>query len=288
MGQPRAFIAELATRLEAAREAEAQWALERKGPGRSRYQQILTEARQLRRELLTAARYHLRHNRSARARVASVGRRKDVATLVQDLYSLGDLLRSKSDAFAADTTLDPEQAASRAERAAQALSRALSEVRDNRLAIAALSTRNRAFTLLSASVRELRAAGRYAFRHDPDRRRRFASHYRRRNRRGAGSRRAQTPHPPDPGRPLPGYDIGVTVREPQEQGPAVLRRAVYPCVGSAAPDEPATGICRANPAQGVARVIRTPPCHHLTGADPPVAEIEAPVGDTSPQIQRAR
>ena len=46
VGQPRTFLAELATRLEAAREAEAQWALERKGPGRSRYQQILTEARQ--------------------------------------------------------------------------------------------------------------------------------------------------------------------------------------------------------------------------------------------------
>jgi hypothetical protein len=66
---------------------------------------------------------------------------------------------------------------------ALSLSLAVSEARLGAASSAALELRNRAFTHMDDLVSELRAAGRYAFRHDADMAKRFTSRHRRRLRR---------------------------------------------------------------------------------------------------------
>jgi len=102
-----------------------------------------------------------------------------VPDLVEDLLVLATLVDRNLPAFEVDETFDAPAQAEAARSAAAELAAGLSEARlpDDRLATRLL--RDQAFTHLATRVAALREAGRYAYRHEPERAAAFASDHRR-------------------------------------------------------------------------------------------------------------
>jgi hypothetical protein len=183
VGISSALTDDLALRLQAAREAQSAWASFRDGIARAPLAALEARAESHRRDMLAACRFGLRRTCDARVSLASFRGRAGLDGLVQDLFDLATLAERHAGAFERDRSFDAGESIFEARELARSLSLAVSEARLGAASSAALELRNRAFTHMDELVSELRAAGRYAFRHDPDTAKRFTSRHRQKLRR---------------------------------------------------------------------------------------------------------
>ena len=171
------------TAVVACREAQTAWLLVRSGFKDEDLAAAEDEARRLRRDMVSALRFHLADDAGVQRAVdrVQVGQRR--ADLVEDLLVVAALVESHAGAFEADRTFDQSELPAQARAVANRLRTALASRDRAGQMRAAVDTRDRAFTLLDSRLKRLRAAGRHAFRGEPDRLPSFGSAYGRRMRR---------------------------------------------------------------------------------------------------------
>ena len=158
----------LTSRLGAARYAQASWDAVRstRKPEEVRAQE--DAAYDLRGDLVAASRWNLRHDRIAQGTLNAIQEGDGIADLITDLDALAVLILNNQAAFTHDAHFDAQASAVHAQEVAQAL-RAVEAERSGEGREDALQLRDRAWTHLEVLMAELRAAGRYVFRKDPDR-----------------------------------------------------------------------------------------------------------------------
>src|SRR5690606_19132231 len=178
----------------ATRQAQSQWVVVR-DRGKPQAQRDRERAGvELRSDIVAACRWNLRHDPAALAVFDEIVQGEGIADLVQDLVNLAALLGQHESAFDDDETLDAPAQAEAARSTAEEITAGLSELRTAGDHEAAKILRDRAHTHLATLVGDLREAGRYAFRKEPQRAAVFGSEYQRRAharaRRRAASRAA--------------------------------------------------------------------------------------------------
>lgn len=182
VGLEPGFADVLAARLDRARRAQAAYAAKRgKRAETRRLAELEARAESLRREIADAARWHLRHRPGDLVPFRAPRRGRE--SLAHALFNLATALESRAGLFALDPRFDPAAQAAEARRVARDLSEAISESRQDTERPRLRAERDRAFAELNATVREIRAAGRYVFRGEPRLARHFTSAPRRRRRR---------------------------------------------------------------------------------------------------------
>ena len=171
-------IADLASATTGTFDAERLWAQVRESRATpSSVRQVLGAAEAMRRELLTVIGYHF-SDAETQAFLRAVRDGYGAADLHQDLGELRAFLEAKPNAFAGDETVDPAALigeCARLEGELVATKGADAEL-DRRQRY---TTRNQAAAHLLRVMGELRRAGKYAFRGDPERAALFASAYNR-------------------------------------------------------------------------------------------------------------
>jgi hypothetical protein len=182
VGMAPDFIRDFEVRIQAARDAQSAWMAFRDRSKPIELAELETQASALRRAIMFAARFSLRHLREAQLALAAIRNGIGVDDLIQDLFDLAAILEKHAPAFDADRSFDVLARIAEARDLARKLSLAVSETRLGAEAAATRDLRNRAFTYMDDLVLELRLAGRYAFRDDPETSRRFASRYLRKRR----------------------------------------------------------------------------------------------------------
>jgi hypothetical protein len=185
VGLPSDFLVDLEQRVNAARQAQSTWVSVRDQTKSTALVELEAHADDLRSELIAAGRFNLHDDREAQATLSSIRGGETVADLVQDLFDLATVYESRLDAFAADQSFDAPARVAEARTVAAELSQSISDERLDPEPAGTREMRDRAFTYLDDLVTQLRQAGRYVFRNNPEIARRFASRYRRRQRRGA-------------------------------------------------------------------------------------------------------
>jgi hypothetical protein len=186
VGIERDALARLRQAIDAAREAQSQWAVVRDGSKSEAQREREKRGERLRSDMLAASRWSLREDRVALGTLSAIAVGEGVADLIQDLNDLAELVSRKRQAFAGDTTFDAARAAEEARSLASELAAGTSSERLVGDQAAAKALRDRAYTHLDDLVAELREAGQYAFRKDARLRQQFSSPYLRRRRRAAG------------------------------------------------------------------------------------------------------
>jgi hypothetical protein len=185
VGAPADFKAQLELRISAAREAQSDWVAVRDRSKSSSLVELEERAVALRSELIAAGRFNLR-GREGQSTLTQIRGGEGVADLVQDLFDLAVLLEKNADAFARDQSFDVAARVTEARSLGDALSAGVSQQRLGPEPGSARDLRDRAFTYLDDLVVEVRAAGRYAFRLEPQQAKAFTSRHRRRARTKAG------------------------------------------------------------------------------------------------------
>ena len=177
------FAADLQQRDDAARQAQSIWVSVRDQTKSGTLIELEARATALRSELMAAGRYNLRADPEAQATLSSIRGGETVADLVQDLFDLAAVYEGRFDAFAADQSFDAPARVAEARAVAQELSQSVSDERHDPQPAGTREMRDRAFTYLDDLVSQIREAGRYVFRRQPEIARHFTSRYRRRQRR---------------------------------------------------------------------------------------------------------
>lgn len=199
VGLDPALISSLRAAIAAARQAQSQWTIvrDRSKPRAQREREVAGEV--LRRELVAAIRWNLHRDQQAQGVLDRIAKGEGVPDLVQDLEDLAALITSHQADFVLDTTFDAPARAEIARTMASEISEGLALGRADVDQAASKRLRDRAYTHLVRVVAEIRRAGRYAFREQPQRAAVFTSRYRRRIRRAALRRRgAAAPAVVDP------------------------------------------------------------------------------------------
>lgn len=168
VGVDAEVLAQLAQATAALTRAEARWQVARDGTTPRELAAREVELSALRSRIVAAIRFNLPDDERADAVADAVMEGTGLGDLAMDLQVLAALLRSRPDGFARDATFDPAASASAAEEGAAELSNLhavfLARASDRSM----LDLRNRAFTHADALLRQVRRAGRYAFRDQPD------------------------------------------------------------------------------------------------------------------------
>ena len=185
------LIEALGPALAAARQAQSQWAVIRDRTKTEAQREREERGRELRTQLLAACRWNLRYDPVASATLHAINEGEGLPDLIQDLLDIAHLIDSRPAAFELDTTFDAALQAETARLLAGEIEAGLSGERLRDDQEQARDLRDRAYTHLDEIVDEIRAAGRYAYRNDPDLRLRFGSHYLRRRRARQESRSAE-------------------------------------------------------------------------------------------------
>ncbi len=163
-----ALVDELPARIEALREAEAEWRAVRARRTPEAFKRDRAEAEALKRDLLAAGRYLLRHDGDAQAELSLIVEGDGLADLVSDLDALARFADARRKALrAADLPGGLAGAIKRSRQLARGLSEAASDEASDASAGEALGRRNRCCALVAEALDEIRAAARYAFRHEP-------------------------------------------------------------------------------------------------------------------------
>lgn len=161
--------------LTAAQDAQADWVNVRGRSYSNNLVELIAAAHSERSELLAAARFHLREERTIGETLGAIAEGEGLDDLVQDLFALGRLIEQNTQAFERDTTFDAPTRARGARDLAQRLQRTQTEEQFDTLQRQLRDQRDRTYTLLSRLVDEIRRTGRYAFRNDPTLVGRFSS-----------------------------------------------------------------------------------------------------------------
>lgn len=201
VGLPPSALDALPLAVAATRQAQSQWVVQR-DRGKPQAQRDREQAGiDLRSELVAACRWNLRRDPGALAVIDQIVQGEGVPDLVQDLLDLSALIRQQEAAFDGDETFDAAAQAEAASSSASEITAGLSESRTLGDHEAAKQLRDRAYSHLAKLVADVREAGRYAFRKEPQRAAAFGSAYLRRlkarSRRKAGER-ATGETPPSP------------------------------------------------------------------------------------------
>jgi hypothetical protein len=187
VGEPADFADDLEQRVNAARESQSLWVNER---DRGKAQELVeaeARANHLRSQMVAAIRWNLRRDPQAQATLAAINVGDGADDGVQDLHDLAHLVEKNLPAFAADESFDAAAAVAEVRHVAKVLSTEISGGRTDTASEDRMLLRDRAFTYLDQLVAEIRAAGRYAFRHNPRMSRRFSSRTQRMRRRSSGT-----------------------------------------------------------------------------------------------------
>lgn len=185
VGLEEGFLEVYAERLEAARETQSNWVQVRDRRKPKALIELEESAAALRSQIIAAGRWCLRGERDAQATLSSISGGDGVDDLVQDLRDLAVLLERNLPAFERDRSFDAPTRAAEARELARCLSSLVSDERSELEPSEVRLLRDRAFTHLDEIVSDVRAAGRYAFRLEPEVLPFFTSRYRRRVRRAA-------------------------------------------------------------------------------------------------------
>ncbi len=169
--------------IDAARAAQSEW-MELRDRSKSQGLRNLEEkGYALRQNLLQSCRWNLRHNRIALATLTAIAEGEGVADLIQDLLDLAHLIEKQAAVFAGDQTFNAQTAVQEARSVAGDLQAGTAAAKLTTEQTAAKDLRDRAYTYTADRVSQVRMAGRYVFRNDPAMASKFASAYRRRQRR---------------------------------------------------------------------------------------------------------
>ncbi|WP_321345866.1 hypothetical protein [uncultured Draconibacterium sp.] len=177
-GIDEALINELPLRIKACRDAQTLWKKKSKTPGDAKVQWKLqlTEVSKLATELLRAMRFAFRNHTDLLARLNYLTKGNSYTTLIQQLNDLALLGRKNSQLLAAigfDQGLLDTAIAKSKELASLWAQTKNENARLNEVVVA----RNKAFWTLQQQVSEIRAAGKYIFRHRKDRYAGYVSQY---------------------------------------------------------------------------------------------------------------
>lgn len=188
--------------LAAAQDAQAAWVNVKGRSYSNTLVELIAQAHKERSEVLAAARYHLRDDRVIAETLSTIAEGEGLDDLVQDLFALWRLLDQNAAAFERDTTFDAPARAQGARDLAQRLQQTQTEEQFDTMQRAMRDQRDRAYTLLSRLVDEIRRGGRYAFRSDATIVGRFSSDYLiaqgRKRRAAARSTPGEDDSPPEP------------------------------------------------------------------------------------------
>jgi hypothetical protein len=163
--------------LRAAQEAQAAWMVVKGRSYSNTLVELIAQAYRERGDLLAVARFHLRSDRTKVETLGAIAEGNGLDDLIQDLFALWHLIEQNADAFARDRTFDAPARAQGARQLAERLQQTQTEELFDTLQRGLRDQRDRAYTLLSRLVREIRITGRYAFRGDPTMMSRFSSAY---------------------------------------------------------------------------------------------------------------
>ncbi|HEU4535417.1 MAG TPA: hypothetical protein VFS00_14915 [Polyangiaceae bacterium] len=189
--------AEIGARREALEAAERAWLAARESEAPRSVTLLRKEAEGLVRDVAAALRYFLEHDAGVQRRIGAVREGAGDADRIEDLRHCAELIEEHAEALRrADL---PKSAARRCRELAQELAAAAAERDAGRGgALAAQALRNRAYWHLRELMDEIRAAGRYVFRHEPKRLTLFRAS-------STNARHASRP-PPAPSTPPPPTD----------------------------------------------------------------------------------
>ncbi len=140
-------------------ERERAWVLSRNDLARAPRAPLRTQAARLRSEMVRSARYLLRAQPEA---LAGIGRKRNLASLAQDLNGLARIVKKHAAKFAGDPVLPADVV-----EVARKLAGELCKVPGSHPARIASEARNEAYWALAHAVAEVRAAARYLFRNQP-------------------------------------------------------------------------------------------------------------------------
>lgn len=158
----------LPLRIDALAEAQSRLQTSRHGTVAPERLPIVTEAEQLRSDLVSGGRYALRSNADAQAVLDRIQEGDGLPDLVQDLIDLGAFVHANRARYQ-HIGVDTKAVVARAAELAKDLGDTLTEERTGSSEQEALALRNRALSHVDEAVNELRSAGRYAFRNDTGR-----------------------------------------------------------------------------------------------------------------------
>ena len=161
-------LARLATANAASREAQARWKVTAKGRKPSEQAELEEEGRELRSEIMAAARYHLRTDSEAQGVLDDIQSGRGVADLVSDLEALPNLLVANATAFASDQDFDVQAKAARSRELAADIKAGSAEFHGTKDDSDAKDVRDRAWTHVDKLLTELRLLGRLVFRGSPE------------------------------------------------------------------------------------------------------------------------
>jgi len=177
VGVPASVLDALPVAVAATRQAQSQWVVERDRGKRHAQRERERAGAELRAELVAACRWSLRRQPAALAVVEAIVRGEGTPDLVQELSDLAALIRAHAAAFDHDATFDAPAQAEAARSAAAEIAAGRSDAHAQRDRKAAKDLRDRAHVHMAALVAEIREAGRYAFRKEPQRLVAFGSTY---------------------------------------------------------------------------------------------------------------
>lgn len=174
------LLDQLAQALAAITQAQSQWIVAARERGTPK---TLRERRaaglRLRTELLAACRWNLRGHPQIGPILDHVVKGRGTPDLVQDLHDLATIIERHRTAFERDETFDAPQQAEAAHALAHAIAAGDGKAWTDQDPADLKRLRDQAYTHLARLVTHLREAGRYAFRHEPQRAAGFASAHRR-------------------------------------------------------------------------------------------------------------
>lgn len=159
--------------LDACRMAQSQWVVanDRGKPEAQKEREELGYAH--RSEVVAACRWNLRDNRTAMATLGVIAEGDGIPDLIQDLRDVAVLAEANVAAFEKDESFDAPAAIETCRSLASDITAGQSAFATSAEAAAARDLRDRAYTWLWGIDADVRAAGRYAFRNDPEQVSRF-------------------------------------------------------------------------------------------------------------------
>jgi hypothetical protein len=165
-GCDRASLEQLSGRLAWLRDADTQWQVRRTGKGQTQKEREKA-AVDLRDETLADLRWWLRHDPAAQAHLDGIAEGEGLADALHDLDELALLVDEHAPSWPTAAKVNPTARAQALRQAAEAAREGAATWKADPTSDALKLSRDKAFAWAEAAVREVRAAGRYAFRKQP-------------------------------------------------------------------------------------------------------------------------
>lgn len=157
---------QLAGRMAWLRDSDAQWQVRRAGKGDA-LRQREKAAVDLRDETLADLRWWLRKDAEAQGKLDAIAEGEGLPDALHDLDDLVVLLGDHAATWPAASPIDPHTRATQCQQAAAAAREGVAVWKADETSEQLKRARDKAFAWADAAVREVRAAGRYAYRKQP-------------------------------------------------------------------------------------------------------------------------